>query len=277
MKWRRQLALWGLLAVWLPGFGQKLPNVGNMTPEASLASTAVLPSVTLEPVLIRPVPSCARFIEPFDVDDYRGPLNGIVARFSQSFDNATPHLAGSSSKCQMTSGDKLRLFVNNNIDPAAYMSAAWDAGWAQLDYDDRSFGQGAAGFGRRYSVAVADNIQSDFFGIYLFPSIFHQDPRYFRRGQGTVKARMEHALAHRFVARSDSGRPMFNYSEWLGTASSKALGNLYHPGNPRGFGPTANRVGLSIGNGMAWDVVREFWPELAHKFRLPFRTDQGLH
>jgi hypothetical protein len=275
MKWRRQLALWGLLVVCLPGFGQKLPNLGNMTPEASLVSTVVLPSVTLEPVLIKPAQPCARFIEPFDVDDYRGPLNGIVARFTQSFDSA-PHLEGSSSKCRMTAGDKLRLFVNSNIDPGSYMSAAWDAAWAQLDYDDPSFGQGAAAFGKRYSVAVADNIQSDFFGIFLFPSIFHQDPRYFRLGEGTVKMRMEHALAHRFVARSDSGHPMFNYSEWLGTASAKALGNLYHPGNPRGFGPTAGRVGLSIGNGIAWDVVREFWPELAHKFRLPFRTDQPL-
>jgi hypothetical protein len=244
-----------------------------MTPEASLVSTAVLP-VALEPVLIKPAPSCARFIEPFDVDDYRGPLNGIVARFSQGFDDATPRLGGSSSKCRMHSGDKLRLFLNNNIDPSAYVSAAWDAAWAQLDYDDPSFGQGAAGYGKRYSVAVADNLQSDFFGIFLFPSIFRQDPRYFRMGEGRVKVRMEHALAHRFVARSDSGQRMFNYSEWLGTTTSKALGNLYHPGNPRGFGPTASRVGLSIGNGMAWDVVREFWPELAHRFRLPFRTDQ---
>ena len=228
--------------------------------------------------MIKPVRPCARFIEPFDVDDYRGPLNGIVARFSQGFDNAAPHLgSGTSSKCQMTVGDKFRLFVNNNIDPASYLSAAWDAGWAQLDSDDPSFGQGGAGYARRYSAAVADNVQSDFFGIFLFPSIFHQDPRYFRMGQGSVKARLGHALAHRFVARSDSGQPMFNYSEWLGTASSKALGNLYHPGNPRGFGPTATRVGLSVSNGMAWDVLREFWPELAHRFHLPFRTYQEIH
>jgi hypothetical protein len=26
-----------------------------------------------------------------------------------------------------------------------------------------------------------------------------------------------------------------------------------------------------VANDMAWDVLREFWPEVAHKFRLPFR------
>ena len=276
MKLQRQVAFWGLLAICASAWAERLPRLGNMTPEASLVSAPWLPPITLEPVMIRPVRPCSPFVEPFDVDDYRGPLSGIVARFSQGFDNATPHLGGSSSKCEMTTGDKFRLFVNNNIDPASYLGAAWDAGWAQLDRDDPGFGLGAAGYGRRYSAAVADNVQSDFFGIFLFPSIFHQDPRYFRMGQGTVKARLGHALAHRFVAPSDSGQPMFNYSEWLGTASSKALGNLYHPGNPRGFGPTASRVGLSVSNGMAWDVLREFWPELAHKLRLPFHTYEPI-
>jgi hypothetical protein len=70
---------------------------------------------------------------------------------------------------------------------------------------------------------------------------------------------------------------MFNFSEWFGTVSSKTVSNLYHPGNPRGFGPTVNRVGFSVGNDMAWDVLREFWPEIAHKFKLPFRTHEDYY
>ena len=277
MKLHRQLAVCGVLALCASAIGQTLPQTGNMTPQFSLMATAVLPAVSVQPVLIKPVPQCSRFLEPFDPDDYQGPLNGMVTRFSEGLDSATPHIAdGFSSKCSMTGGEKFRLFVSNNIDPAAYMSAAWDAGWAQLDLDDPSFGQGAAGYGKRYLAAVADNVQSDFVGIYLFPAIFHQDPRYFRMGEGSVKARLEHALAHRFIARGDSGRPEINYSEWFGDAASKALSNLYHPGNERGFGPTASRVGMTIGNGMAWDVLREFWPEVAHRFRFPFRTIQDI-
>lgn len=276
-KFHCQFALWGVLVLCCSAAGQRLPYLGNMTPEASLKASANLPPITLQPILIRPVPPpCAPFIEPFDVDDYNGPLNRIIARFSERIDNATPHLGGSSAQrpCAMSTGDKFRLFVNNNVDPIAYVGAAWDAGWEQLDADDPTYHQGAIGYAKRYSAGVADNIQSDFFGIFLYPSIFHQDPRYFRLGEGPFKNRLGHALAHRFVTRSDSGTAMPNYSEWIGTASSKALSNLYHPGNARGFGPTATRVGVSIGNGMAWDVLREFWPEIAHKFRLPFRTNQ---
>jgi hypothetical protein len=271
-----QFVLWGLLSLCASADAEHLPDLGNMTPAASLVRPATLP-ITIQPVLIKPVlPPCARFIEPFDVDDYNGPLNRVVARFSQGIDSATPHLGASSAQrpCTMSAGDKFHLFINNSVDPASYIGAAWDAGWAQLDWDDPPYRQGAAGFGKRYSAAVTDNVQSDFLGIFLFPSLFHQDARYFRLGEGNFKARLGHALAHRFVARSDSGRPMFNYSEWIGTTTSKALSNLYHPGNPRGFGPTASRVGFSVGNGMAWDVLREFWPEIAHKFHLPFRTSQ---
>ena len=65
---------------------------------------------------------------------------------------------------------------------------------------------------------------------------------------------------------------MFNFSEWFGTASATALANTYHPGNERGIGPAASRMGISIGTDMGFGVWREFWPEIVHAFRLPFRV-----
>ena len=140
------------------------------------------------------------------------------------------------------------------------------------DHDDPAFGGGLSGYGRRYTAELADSVQGDFFNTFLYPAVFRQDPRYYRLGQGSVQRRLLHAVRHVFVAHSDSGHLMFNYSEWLGTASSKALSNLYHPGNERGFGTMAQRAGFSISTDMGFDVLREFWPEIAHKFHLPFKT-----
>jgi hypothetical protein len=67
---------------------------------------------------------------------------------------------------------------------------------------------------------------------------------------------------------------MPNLSLWAGTTSSVALANLYHPDHDRGFTPAATRVGVSIGNNMAFDVLKEFWPEIVRKLRLPFRERQ---
>ena len=64
---------------------------------------------------------------------------------------------------------------------------------------------------------------------------------------------------------------MFNFSEWLGTASAVVLANTYHFDNRRGAGYAAKRISISVGSDAGFDVLREFWPEIARKFKLPFR------
>ena len=64
---------------------------------------------------------------------------------------------------------------------------------------------------------------------------------------------------------------MPNFSEWLGTASAVVLANTYHFDNRRGFAPAARRFGYAVGSDIGGDILREFWPEIARKFKLPFR------
>jgi hypothetical protein len=82
-------------------------------------------------------------------------------------------------------------------------------------------------------------------------------------------------LTHVFVAHSDSGGSEFNYSEWLGTVSAVALSNTYHPGNDRSVASASQRVAVNIASDAGFDVLREFWPEIVRKFRLPFRVEQS--
>ena len=269
---QRQFVLLGMLLASTLACAQSLPrlnSLNNMTPSVSLMSPSLITPVT--PAR----PPCARPAEVFDIDDYNGPLSHLVSRFSQRIESTTVHIPRHRSDlkpCALTASDKFHMFVESTADPINYLGAAWDAATAQMDRDDPTYQQGASGYGKRFGAAVTDNVSGDFFGIFLYPSLFRQDPRYYRLGQGSTQARMGHALAHRFVTRGDSGKRMPNYSEWFGTVSSKALSNLYHPGNQRGFGPTASRVGFSVVNDMGWDMLREFWPEISRKFRLPFRA-----
>jgi len=53
------------------------------------------------------------------------------------------------------------------------------------------------------------------------------------------------------------------------------LSNTYHPDAQRGVAATAERVGASILQDVGFDVLREFWPEISKKFRLPFRGEPG--
>ncbi|HEY6441991.1 MAG TPA: hypothetical protein VIY66_01485 [Candidatus Acidoferrales bacterium] len=210
--------------------------------------------------------------------DYQGPFAKVVGAFGRKLERKSavpPHYKPGAKLCTLEIKDKFRLFVDDTIDPITFLNAAFNAGLGQAQNSDPSFGQGAEGYGRRFGVNMIDQAQSEFFKDFAYPTIFFEDPRYYRLGQGSTERRLLHALAHAVVAHHEDGTPMPNYSEWLGTASAVALSNAYHPDNRRGFGPSAENVVVAVSEDAGFDVLREFWPEIARKFKLPFRGEDG--
>jgi hypothetical protein len=183
----------------------------------------------------------------------------------------SPHYIPGAVLCTLDVKDKFILFVKDSVDPVAFLSAGFYAGISQAENDQPSYGQGAAGYGKRFGANMADQASSAFFKDFLYPTIFSEDPRYYRLAHGSTEKRLFHAVEHSIVAYRPDGSRVFNFSEWLGTTSAVALSNMYRPDNRRGFAPSAERVGYSVGSDVGFDVLREFWPEIARKFKLPFR------
>jgi hypothetical protein len=210
------------------------------------------------------------------VEDYTGPFHRTVLWIARKPEIKTVHrpALAEGRVCALDPGQKFHLFVRNTFEPITVIASAFDAGISQATDSDPTFGQGMEGYGKRLGAAGLDRVSSGFFHTFFFPVIFHQDPRYYRLGSGSNGHRLGHALTHVLVAHGDSGRKNFNFSEWMGTAASSALSNTYHPGNRRGIGPASGRIAVSIGTDMGFDVLREFWPEVIRKLRLPFRTSQ---
>jgi hypothetical protein len=210
------------------------------------------------------------------LQDYDGPLQKTVGFFTGKIEGKTvhpPHYKPGLVICTLDLKDKFLLFVRSSYDPGTILNTAFNAGLSQAQDQDPTFGQGMAGYGKRFGATYADMASFEFFKDFAYPSIFHEDPRYYRLIHGSGGQRFLHALEHAVVAHRDNGKRMFNFSEWLGTTSAVSLGNMYHPGNRRGFAPTARGVGFSVLNDMGFDVLREFWPEISHKFKLPFRDE----
>ena len=91
----------------------------------------------------------------------------------------------------------------------------------------------------------------------MFPSLFHQDPRYFYQGSGSVESRFAHALSRAVILRSDSGHSMPNYSYLLGDLTSGALSNLYYPHSSRGAGLVFTKFAIGFVARAADGVFRE--------------------
>lgn len=211
-----------------------------------------------------------------ELSDYDGPLKKTVGLFARDLNRKTVHPSRyrpGLALCSLGLKDKFILFVRDSFDPATFIAAGFSAGFDQAGNRDPTFGQGGAGYGKRFGASFADQASSKFFKEFAYPSIFSEDPRYYRMAHGSGGKRFLHAIDHAFLAHRDNGSVMFNASEWLGTASVIALSNLYHPGNQRGFAPAAEQVSYSVTEDMGFNLLREFWPEIAHTLRLPFRTE----
>ncbi len=207
-------------------------------------------------------------------DDYQGPFAKAVGIFGRKLELKSvrsPHYKPGAVLCTLTMKDKFFFFLQDSVEPANFITAGFSAGIGQAENNDPSYGQGAAGYGKRFGAGLADQASGEFFKDFVYPTIFSEDPRYYRLGEGRFGKRLFHAISHSAVAYREDGTRMFNFSESLGTASAVVLANTYHTDNRRGFGPAAERFGYAVGSDIGLDVLREFWPEIARKFKLPFR------
>lgn len=158
---------------------------------------------------------------------------------------------------------KFRLAVANVSDPFAIVTTAFGAELDNATGGPSPLPRGAAGFGQRFGVAMVGAASGEFFSTFLVSSIFHQDPHYHSDPSAPVGRRMLHALSYVVITRSDSGKPMFNFAEFLGTASSSIVEGGLHPEWERDAGATAGRVFISIGSDAAFNLMTEFLPDVS--------------
>lgn len=160
---------------------------------------------------------------------------------------------------------KFKIASEDAFDPGAIALAALAGGAAQLLNSNRPFGQEASGYGRYFGAAYANHVIGDFLTEAVYPSLFHQDPRYFRKGSGSpAGSRVRYAISRVFRTQTDAGRTEFNYSRVFGASSMVAISSSYYA-NHRNAETSAVGLGAQLGGAMAANVLKEFWPDVLRK------------
>ncbi len=176
-------------------------------------------------------------------------IGKVIPNFYSSYDwNAPPMLAK----------QKFQLSARSLIDPVSFLAVAGIAGAEQNRNIFPAYGSGIEGYGKRYGAALANHVTGNLFAKAVYPSIFHQDPRYFYKGTGSGTSRAFYAVSSAFVTRSDSGRRVPNYSHILGGFTAAAISNLYYPESDRGASLVLLNGFADIGADAAANLVREF-------------------
>lgn len=143
----------------------------------------------------------------------------------------------------LTKRQKFSLAWRTTLDPVSVLVTGGFAGIEQAENAYSGYRQGAAGYGKRFGAALADDTISTFVSGAVLPVVFRQDPRYFYKGTGTKKARALYALESAVMCRSDKGRWEPNYSNVLGNLATGAISNLYYPAANRNGAGLTSRMG----------------------------------
>ncbi len=180
-----------------------------------------------------------------------------------------PNFAAVSADTQLpplTARGKFWLATQDSVDYSSFIWAGMQAGQSMALKSYPELGHGVAGYSRYYWRAFADQASGSYFTEAIVPSLTHEDPRYYTLGHGGFFRRAEYALSRVVLTRTDSGSTCFNYSEIVGNGMEAGLANLYYPAQERSLHNTAVNWASQLEAASLNNLVREFWPDIRHKF-----------
>jgi hypothetical protein len=152
---------------------------------------------------------------------------------------------------------KFQLAFRSVIDPFTFVGVGFVAGIDQAADQFGGYGQGAAGYAKRFGATYGNVVTSTFIGSAILPSLFKQDPRYFYKGTGSTRSRILYALGNAVICKGDNKKWQFNYSEVIGAFATGAISYTYYPEGDR-HGVIWQNGLIKLGESAVAGVFQEF-------------------
>jgi hypothetical protein len=128
------------------------------------------------------------------------------------------------------------------------------------------FGQGAAGYFKRFGAGYADTFDGNFWGNAVLPILLKEDPRYYRMGSGSVWKRSLYSAETAVWCRRDNGKWGPNYANVAGNFIAGGISNLYYPDENSGFEKTTIGALTVTAEGVIGSELIEFLPDVERRF-----------
>jgi hypothetical protein len=162
----------------------------------------------------------------------------------------------------LTFRGKLWLATQDTFDYSDFIFVAMLAGIDMAGKSQPTFGQGAEGYGKYYWHAFVDGAIENYMTEAIVPAVTREDPRYYTLGKGGFFKRTGYAVSRLFITRTNAGGRTFNLSEVVGAGAAAGIGNAYYPSQNNQWVKTYQRWGTQVGLDGAFNVLKEFWPDL---------------
>ncbi len=156
-----------------------------------------------------------------------------------------------------------KIATQNSFDYSSFISVGITSLWAESSNAHPALGKGASGYRRYYWRAFLDKTDGNYLATFAFPTVFHEDVRYYARGEGAPWKRGIYAGSRILITPDYQGHQTVNASELLGRGAAQAISLFYYPSNDRTAGEFAQRYGCALGGDALMNIFREFWPDIA--------------
>ncbi len=155
------------------------------------------------------------------------------------------------------------LATQNSFDYSSFIFVGITSLLAQTSDAHPQLGEGIAGYGGYYWRGFVDKTDGNYLVIFALPTVFHEDERYFAKGDGGFWKRGIYAATRILITPDYHGHNTFNASEVFGRGIAQGVSLAYYPSSDRTAGALAEKYGWAMGRDALTNVFREFWPDIA--------------
>ena len=175
----------------------------------------------------------------------------------------------------LTFSERLRIYRHSLFNPDSALAPAFGAALAQASNEPPEWGQGASGYGTRLASGYGRMVisRSIRFGV---AALDHEDPRFTYSNEAGFWRRFRYASVSFVWARTDTGGQMPAFSRFAGAYGAAFIANSWYPESRANSGHALMRGSTALAAGYAWNVFREFWPDIKKAIHHPrANSDEG--
>jgi hypothetical protein len=194
-------------------------------------------------------------VKPKPLESLNPTANGTAPRLAK-------YIEPGQQAQKLNGWQKIELSGWEQVQPYSVSTQILAAAWEHLLNGNPKYGSDKAGFGERIGAASIRQSSQAIFSDGLLPAVFHQDPRYYRKGEGKIVDRVIYSATRVIIIRGDSGKEQVNYSQIIGYAGASALTMTYYPAISATWHDTAEGYGISMVTAALGNQIHEFAPDL---------------
>ncbi|HLJ48237.1 MAG TPA: hypothetical protein VKU01_19615 [Bryobacteraceae bacterium] len=165
----------------------------------------------------------------------------------------------------LTSHERFDAYLSGIVGVNAFVDSAAVAAIGQAGDWPYEWGEGSAGFGRRFASAYGQRFVGQTI-MHGTAALLHEDNRFLPLNEGSVRHRLAYAVTSAFVARRDDGSRRVSFSAISGGAGAAFISRAWQPPSRSSVADGAMAFGLGFAGRIGLNVAGEFSPRMFKRF-----------